>query len=475
MLKNIELGEISAEVELEINPDYVKNRYFDYDGTLDKLLNKHHFIVLGNKGSGKSIIGEHIRLNSGLQGDGTCRFTTNVSLEQFPYKSFKKIISGTAEAEAKLPMTWKWLLLILAYKTFRQDAGKSCEFDTEFNSAVDTLQRIGVLPADINKIAMLASKKSFKLKLPIFEASDEIVDQGGELHYMHIVEYLEKIILKINSENKHYLIIDGLDYVLSSRDIQYESLAALISEVRDLNKTMRDNGTPFKIIILCRKDLYKRLPGTNKNKITNAFTIDLNWYQDQVSVNDKQIVKLAVFRANLAGEKENIFTKYFPKEIDGKGSIEYLLENTRFTPRDFLRLLKYIGENASERVVRFGEIRSGIKDYSNKYFWPEIEDELDGYLTKDEVNTFKKLMIQFHKRHFLLSELNIFANSTPEYAKLDLLKTMEVLYECGAISNKFIAGDGQDKFQSRMKDENDFNDKMTIVLHRGMWKALNMG
>jgi hypothetical protein len=475
MLKNIELGEISAEVELEINPEFVKNRYYDFDDTLNKLINKHHFIVLGNKGSGKSMIGVHLRLNSGPQSDGTYRYTTNISLDQFPYKSFKKIISGSSEAEAKLPMTWKWLLLIYAYKTFRNDLSKECEFDAEFNSAVEALQQIGVLPADIGKIAMLASKKSFKLKLPIFEASYDKLDQGGELHYLHIVEYLEKIILKIRSDNKHLLIIDGLDYVLSARDIQYESLAALVSEARDINKTMRENGTPFKIIVLCRKDLYKKLPGTNKNKITNAFTIDLNWYQDQVDVNDKEIVRLAVFRANLAGEKENIFEKYFPKKIDDKNSVDYILENTRYTPRDFLRLLTYIGQNSKDKLIKFGEIRTGIKDYSNKYFWPEIEDELDGYLSKEEVSCFKRILVQFNKREFMLHALTGFVSDNPEYASINLLRIMEILYECGAISNKFEITGGNEKYQSRMKDDNDFNKEMKIVLHRGMWKALNMG
>jgi len=474
VLRNVQFGEISAEVELEVNPDLIRKGFYDFDNILDKLLNQHYYLVLGNKGSGKSIIGEHIRLTCGLQEDKTCLFVNSVSLNQFPYKSFKKIISGTSETESKLPTTWKWLLLIYAYKSFREDLGKDCEFDAEFNRAIETLQKIGVLPADLNRIAILASKKSFKLKLPIFEATQDYIDRGGELHYLHIVEYLERVILKIRSKSKHYLIIDGLDEVLSSRNIQYESIAALISEAREINRHMRENDTPFKIIILCRKDLYKRLPGSNKNKITNAFSIDLNWYQDQVSIEDKEIVKLANFRANTFGEDGNIFTKYFPRRIDDKTPMEYLLENTRYTPRDYLRLLTYIAQNASERIAKFSDIRTGIKEYSNKYFWPEIEDELDGYISKDDVARFKKLLVHFHKRDFELSELQTFADGFTEYEGLDLHRIMETLYECGAVSNKFIFKE-KERYQSRIKDDNDFNNQMTIVLHRGMWKALNIG
>lgn len=473
MLKNVHFGEISAEVELEKNPDLIKIGYYDYNNIIDKLLNQHYFIVLGNKGSGKSIIGEHIRLTAGIENTKNYRFVTNISLYQFPYKSLKKIISGSSETESKLPTTWKWLLLVYAFKSFNNDLSKSCEFDPEFNKAVDVLQSIGVLPADLNKIAILSSKKSFKLKLPLFEASTEDIGQGGELHYLHMIEYLERTIFKIQSQNQHYLLIDGLDEAISHRDIQYESIAALISEAREINKVMKENGVPFKVIIFCRKDIYKHLPGANKNKITNAFSIDLNWYQDHIPVENKEIVKLAIFRANVFGETGDVFKKYFPEKIDNKFPADYLLDNTRYTPRDFLQLLTYIGKNASSNEVTFTEIRTGIKEYSNNYFWPEIEDELDTYFSKDDVSMFKKLIVFFHKREFKLFDLITFRKNYIEYCNLDLRKLFEILYECGAVSNQYISN-GNKRYLSRMKDDNDFNDQMNIVLHRGMWKALNL-
>lgn len=473
MLKNVRFGEISAEVELEINPDFITRGYYDYNDATNCILNEHQFVVLGNKGSGKSMVGEHLNVTSGIQENGNFRFVTMETLNQFPYKSFKKIISGTTEIESKLPTTWKWVLLIYAYKTFNNDMGKNCENDSEFNAAVDILQKIGVLPADLHKIAVLASKKSFKLKLPIFEATEEHLDLGGELHFLHIVDYLEKLILKIKSDNKHYLIIDGLDEALSTSESQYESIATLISEARDINSKMRINGTPFKIIILCRKDLYKRLPGANKNKITSAYCVELNWYQDQVKTDNKEIVKLAIFRSQIYGERDNVFNKYFPQELDGKLPAEYLLENTRYTPRDFLQLLTFIGKNVQNTVATYKEINAGIKDYSSKYFWPEIEDELHGYISKDDTAKVKKLLMHYHKKAFYLKELIAFAANIEEYKNLDLHKIMIVLYECGAISNQFYY-DGLMRYQSRTKDDNDFNDQMSLVLHRGMWKALNL-
>ena len=274
MLQNIEFGEISAEVEVEINPKLITCGFYDYQNIINRILNEHHFLILGNKGTGKSIIGEHFRLSSGKQHDDSYLFCKTINLAQFPYKSFNKIISGISEPETKFPTTWKWLLFIYIIRSFDEDKGIKSNCEADFHNAVDTFKRIGVIPAELNKIAILASKKNFKLKLPYFEATlEEEKNLGSELHYLHIVDYLEKTIIPISSPNKHLLIIDGLDDILSSRDIQYQSLAALISESQQINRLLRENNVPFKIIILCRKDLYKRLPGTNKNKITGTFSI----------------------------------------------------------------------------------------------------------------------------------------------------------------------------------------------------------
>lgn len=474
MLRNIEFGEISAEVEVEINPKLITCGFYDYRNIVDRILNEHHFLILGNKGTGKSIIGEHFRLSSGKQNDDSYLFCKTVNLAQFPYKSFNKIISGISEPETKFPTTWKWILFIYIIRSFDEDNGKKCDREAEFHNAVETFKQIGVIPAELNKIALLASKKNFKLKLPYFEATLEREKNfGGELHYLHIVEYLEKTITQISSPNKHLLIIDGLDDILSSRDIQYQSLAALISESQQINRLLRENNVPFKIIVLCRKDLYRRLPGTNKNKITGPFSINLDWYQDQMNIEEKEIYKLIRFRSSISGEKADIFKKYFPNKIESKHPADYLIENTRYTPRDFIQLLTYIKNNSKSSNVSFSEIRSGIKEYSQKYFWPEVEDELDGYISKEDVGNFKKILIELNQRYFMLTDLLEIAEQH-NLVEINFEKIMEVLYDCGAISNVFVSN-GHRKYQSRLKDDNDFNSGMQIALHRGMFKALNMG
>lgn len=61
--KNIKFGELSAEEEIDKSPDLVTDGFYDFKGVVKSILNGPEFLILGNKGSGKSIVGEHLNLN----------------------------------------------------------------------------------------------------------------------------------------------------------------------------------------------------------------------------------------------------------------------------------------------------------------------------------------------------------------------------------------------------------------------------
>lgn len=111
-----------------------------------------------------------------------------------------------------------------------------------------------------------------------------------------------------------------------------------------------------------------------------------------------------------------------------------------------------------------------MKKYSNEYFWPEIEDELDGYSDRDNISEFKSALIHFRKREFKTSEFEIFCTQN-NYKIKNTEKLFEVMYDCGAISNKM---EGETYF-SKMKDGNNFNNRLNVFIHRGALKALGLG
>ena len=63
--RDIKFGEASAEEELDKNPRFIVEGFYDVGGVLNTILNETEFLVLGNKGSGKSILGEHLKSTAG--------------------------------------------------------------------------------------------------------------------------------------------------------------------------------------------------------------------------------------------------------------------------------------------------------------------------------------------------------------------------------------------------------------------------
>lgn len=472
--KKIKFGELSAEEEIDKHPLLVTEGFYDFKNVVNDIVNGPKFLVLGNKGSGKSIVGEHLKATSGLQADGSQIFVTKFGMKDFPFKSFAKIIPGDEGPETKLPTAWKWSLLVQTILSFKNDQGKSNELDLEFNRAIENLTRIGVLPStSISDLARISGAREFKVKIMSFELSGDLTPSSAtDLMFSQVVAHLMGIAKHLQSPNKHFIVIDGLDDQLSDKNHQFASIAALIGEAGDLNKLFREHLVPMKIVILCRKDIHSKLPGANKNK-TNGYTVLLNWYEDQVIPKDKNIVKLAQFRAKVSGLEDDLFDEHFQAKYAGnKDAIEYLLDNTRYTPRDFLRLLTEIQNFKKDGVaVSTSDIDKAVKKYSSDYFWPEIEDELDGYCDRKDIAALKQALIHFQMREFPYSEFSEFCENEG-YRVSDLKKMFEVMYDCGAISNKL---DGSGKYFSKMRDGNDFNERQNISIHRGAIKALGLG
>lgn len=471
--KSIKFGELSAEEEVDKNPILVTAGFYDFKNVASSILTGSEFLVLGNKGSGKSIVGEHLKATSGIQSDGTHRFISKFGMKDFPFKSFAKIIPGDEGPETKLPTAWRWALLVQVILSFKNDLGKSNEFDIEFNHAVDNLIKIGILPsASISDLARISGANEFKVKIMSFELSGDLTPtKATDLMFSQVVAHLKGVATHLQSPNKHLIIIDGLDDQLSEKNNQFIAIATLIDAAGELNKLFREQGVPMKIVILCRKDIHSKLPGANKNKLS-GYTISLNWYEDQIDPKQKSIVKLAQFRAEKSGLKGDLFNKHFQAKYAGnKDAIEYLLDNTRYTPRDFLRLLTEIQNfKTAFSAVSTSDIDKAVKRYSTDYFWPEISDELDGYCDRRSIDKLKQALIHFQKREFKFHDFVIFC-SEQSYEIPELKKMFEVMYDCGAISNKIDNG----KMFSKMRDGNDFNERQTISIHRGAIKALGLG
>ncbi len=444
---------------------------------LSEALEGPKFLFLGYKGSGKTFLAERIRLE--LE-DSYSDFVRSVSLGDFPFTPFSKIIRGNAEPETKYPTAWSWIILIYLLESFAKDEGLVHSDATAFNDAVNAFRRMGLSPAgNPAELVRTSAKNNFRLALPgkMAEYSWAQSEEKPASDIPDFVMSLKELINGVSTSNRHFLVIDGLDDVLTSREVQFKSLSALIFEISRLNDDFARHDVPAKIILLCRTDIFERIPGPNKNKIRQDSAGEFDWYSNPREPDSSLLVQIAELRAKRSlGVDAMLFDELLPSRIDGSETARFLLDMTRHTPRDFLRLLSHIQEFSSQGRVTTDQVKSGLRDYSIRYFLPEIRDELSGYAEPTEIDHLIKALGKVAKRDFSLDEL--LRTSAATRGKLSdekLLEILEALFDCSGLGNIQNRKDGTTFYTFKFRNRNSsFNESTPIMLHRGLWKALNL-
>ena len=243
-----------------------------------------------------------------------------------------------------------------------------------------------------------------------------------------------------------------------------------------MNSFFRESNLTAKIILLCRSDLFERIPYPNKNKVKQDSSFSFAWHHESVIPQESALIRIANIRTQLKYPSvHDLFAQFMPSDYEGRSIHRTLMNAARHTPRDFLQLLKSIQHVCSGSMVGPGDIQNGIKRYSIEYFLPEIKDELTGYLPQDHIDMVFTLFSQLRRKHFTLSDVQAVVDRTTSFQGIDIMNAMRTLFECSAIGHMYSVG-SSDNYQYSYKYRNRnmaFNASDRITIHRGLWKALN--
>jgi hypothetical protein len=252
-------------------------------------------------------------------------------------------------------------------------------------------------------------------------------------------------------------------------------------------------GVPAKVVVLCRTDLFERLPGPNKNKVRQNAALNIDWYSPAANPEGSRLITLINHRASLSStEPVDVFDTYLPATLrsDGTGNIrELLLENTRHVPRDIIMLFNNLQNYSGDGVMTRSQVTSALAKYSRDYFIPEVLDELDGYISGEDIHRFMRLVGSIRRISVSLADLRRGAINLAYPRDFDLIGILRVLFECSAVGNleegarpsgrvanleegaRSSAKVAIFKYRNRQAS---LNESKSIVLHRGLWSGLGL-
>jgi hypothetical protein len=473
---DIRFGYTSASAESVRQPRLLLEGFYDPHRLADRLAGGDDFLVLGHKGSGKSALGEHLWLQANERSES---FVDFIDLRDFPYGSLEAISNAEA-SPSLLQLGWAWLLLVRSFQSLMNDQAATAADPGYVSQLRRALEKEGLLPSrNIRDLSLRSADVSIRGQLPLLlEGAVAATIEAKRLALSEATDRMRQAVENFRTPHRHIVIIDGLDELLRPDGTTYQSLSALLSEVESINDSFARNRSAVKYIVLCRSDLYERLPNPNKNQLRRDYAISLRWFDEETDHSD--LFGLILHRARLSGyDGDDPVADFFPRVIRSTGgrSIEVrklLFECTRYTPRDLVALLSIIQESASGPTISANDVKRGLARYSSEYLVPELKDELAGYFAPDDVDQILGLLVALTNRTFTWREFVELATRRG-LRDLDLRDVIGTLYECSAI--------GQERSTSISRDHRfRYHDPyaaididLPFIIHRGAWQALSKG
>ena len=481
--KKINFGKADAYKELSHHPDLLDHGFLDNSGYIDKILNKEHFFVVGDKGSGKSEIACKFRR---LEESHDNLFTNIVDLKDFPYTQFPSFIPNK-EMEMRRRENWKFLLLFSLLGSFERDIGCTSTGIYSLNDVIEKLTDLGIPPKtalnnrNISEIVKITARSGFSIKIPTI--LEGFYSQEKELSYHKntnrmLYELLHECVHTLKTPSKHIIFYDGLDEILNKVEQQLEkkfsSISSLIIAANDINDSLRMANVNAKIVVMCRRDLYNKFWDSNINKIFQDSALPLNWFSPDL--NNSNLIKLINLRASLSlGKPVNVIQDFFPTELGNKESIKMIFEHTRHKPRDIVELMNYLQNHSrhdNKGIIIPESFWAGISDYSEAYFIEEIKNDLVGFMTRADAEKIFQIIEYIGNTKFHLNDVEHKIAEDPRFKGIKLTEAFNSLFECGAIGNY-----NKRNHRYYWKYENPsrkLSPDWFIVVHKGLHYTLNL-
>ncbi|EMI11405.1 hypothetical protein SAMN05216169_102242 [Anoxybacillus pushchinoensis] len=503
-LKKLFIGNIDGETESQ-REDF-EQLFYTKNSKFDNIMQPEKFIISGRKGTGKTILAKYIYKKITEKKNHYCKiFTKNdFKLQKLIDMQFREL------QEEELSIFWKWTFLLqISNVLLDEDTWKKkIPFTPERKLMKFIKNRY---PEDIFKIKdfnkSISSKSSAnagvksKSKLsPNFSVMKEDNTQTNTnyIHkeYFELLPRLERLVLScLKSKKEVILIYDDLDELeerINEHRFYYRVLISMLETIKQLNLLFKDiQKSSTKIIVLLRSDIIDQIHqySSNSNKLITESRVNLYWIvKNYKSPSDHPLMEMILNKIQKSVEnyssmdKDTLYKLLFPKKINNKEVIDYLLDYSFGRPRDIIRYLNLIIDNYPEATsFKPKYFKECAQEYSN-WFYNELENEISISENKEMILDGLRLINDIKKLNFTLQQIEeYFKQNGEHYPKINNLnETLRHLYKLGVIGNSWVYKRNGEKTTYRYSwgyredASNDPNFSQWFSVHYGLKKRFSL-
>lgn len=488
--RELYFGMSDSRNEANANQDEFVRSYVDIRGICEAVLGGQKFLALGPKGTGKSALGWYLKLTESKD----THFSDVLDASSLPLAEIPRLETGQDAGPERTVIAWRFILLCNYLQLLLRD--NSCYFanDREVKRVAKLLREYGFMSDASGKAIVNISSTTITIPIPkIGEIYKK--EQRSYLNIYNLVPYLESWVSSALSNVRHVLFLDGLDSILLNDPKYDESLASLVQAAYTLNQRFLEHDSSGSIVLLLRNDVFARIELSlpDSQKMRDDLSTQLDWRilsgaagitSPLMSLVDKKAAQaldipavdvLSFFpSAILVGNR-----RQRPRRIP---VFQYMLNMTRHTPRDLLRLFEEIRKveeaepvGPENAILREDVIHEGILRYSKDYFVGAIRNEFAGMeggpqVANAAISALKSLGKQEFDREDFRKALADLDLGIP----LNDGKLLGLLFYAGAIGN--VVGSGDKRYMQfyHRRDESEVYLKGRFILHNALLHAWAM-
>lgn len=484
-IKELYFGMAAAENEVAADPARFHSTYFDKWDVVSKFAKHDKFLILGPKGAGKSAAARYVELEwRRLYGEYSV-FSTFVDFDelnrtQTPLASLDRKIVG--QVPALTDSAWRLFLAVRLLDSLLRDASCSLSKDAQVLKLVDNLRSAGLASDDFPQVLRRVRERRGGLNFPALGLlADSKSAETDSLSAGQVGDALIDLILSARTDNTHMLAIDGLDKAIGDQPAYWETLAALVRVTDGLTRTFRQSKSQhLHILVMCRSDVFRRVRFADAAKIAADGGVYMDWSAESDDPRDTQLWDYMARKASIT--EAELFS-LLPKSVDvGKlsgtrriQSDRYILQFTRYTPRDMTLLFNSFADQAApqgSRVLSNTEVRRGVDHFASRHLLTEMMSEATGLLPDPVIDRFEQILSGLPSRVFTTEDLARAMGDAGVLDTISLPEFGEYLFLQGAIGN-YRPRSNYVQFYHR-RDAYKYQKSGPWLLHTGLIYAFNI-
>lgn len=478
-VKDIYFGEIDTDSERSTvpNDEFMIKNFYDLNSICNKLDNNNGIqVIIGNKGSGKTYLGEFLESSN--------ERTLYQSVGTITLTDIQNLTLAQGDVRGKYIQAWTYsLYAMLACIIVKESKPGHDEFRCLLKEIYGE-QLDSILDTFVISKRLLLNKK-IKRGVRLSDSFNAFEEENGLTYIEGLIWVFSSLFNKHYRTEKLYFLLDGLDEQLrgSITEDQKKFLLDLLATVDQSHQAL--NG--IRIILLFRNDLLHTLSGeANINKLITARSCTLSWLSTNTNHADTPLYqflekRIATSAEALGKTMGTHLSDILPSDMHGSSTWEWILKLTTYTPRDIVYFFKCCQQYAGEQnYLTVENLWDATRPYS-EYLWAEFQDVLAGTALAGRgehlLNLFYKLVQKKNLRNntrFNFIDFKESYEEIPELSDIPINIALKVLYEAGMMCVHTNTGTYWNFRENPLAYDFDIWKSSIFEIHTGLWKKLHI-